>query len=153
LLLGTNPFYRAWIDGEERLVGNAILYPLGAPIGPGSTPTPRQAAAAAEPAAAPIPQAAQPKAAVRADTGGRNTIRDVRITVTRAQAAKLRSAVGRARLSKSLRAKVRYVHTRKTTTLVIRNVRSDDPHARQQWVVRIMDGLAKRKVRALSAQV
>ena len=35
----------------------------------------------------------------------------------------------------------------------MRNVRNDDPHARKDWVVRIMDGLAKRKIRALSAQV
>src|SRR5687768_6955823 len=47
----------------------------------------------------------------------------------------------RAQLSKRLRAKVRYTHTRTTTTLVMRNVRNDDPHARKAWVIRIMDGL------------
>ena len=45
------------------------------------------------------------------------------------------------------------MYTSKTATLVIRDVRSDDPHARKAWVIRIMDGLAKRKVRAISAQV
>ena len=35
----------------------------------------------------------------------------------------------------------------------MRNVRTDDPHARNAWVIRIMDSLAKRKVRAISAQV
>ncbi len=35
----------------------------------------------------------------------------------------------------------------------MRNVRSDDPHARTTWVIRIMDGLASRRVRAISAQV
>ena len=34
LLIGVNPFYRAWIDGEERLVGNGILYPTSAPVAP-----------------------------------------------------------------------------------------------------------------------
>ena len=51
LLIGVNPFYRAWIDGEERLVGNGILYPTTAAIPPSATP--KQAAAiAAEPACA-----------------------------------------------------------------------------------------------------
>jgi hypothetical protein len=61
--------------------------------------------------------------------------------------------VKQARLARKLRSKVRYTHTRTTTTLVMRNVRPDDPHARNTWVIRIMDGLAKRQVRALSAQV
>ena len=30
----------------------------------------------------------------------------------------------------------------------MRNVRTDDPHARKAWVIRIMDGLAKGKIRA-----
>jgi hypothetical protein len=151
LLLGTNPYYRAWIDGEERLAANAILYPLGAPIGPAATTT--QVAAAAEPAAAPVPEAKLPAVAPQADRSGRNTIRDVRITVKRNQAAKLRKAVKRAKLSRKLRGKVRYVHTRRTTTLVIRNVRTSDPHDRKDWVIRIMDGLAGSKVRAIRAQV
>jgi hypothetical protein len=45
------------------------------------------------------------------------------------------------------------VHTRKTTTLVMRNVRSDNAHARKTWVIRLMDGLAKRGVRAIRAQI
>ena len=60
---------------------------------------------------------------------------------------------GHAFLAKHLRAKVRYSYTAKTATLVMRNVRSDDPHARNTWVIRIMDNLAKYKVRAISAQV
>ena len=52
LLIGVNPFYRAWIDGEERLVGNGILYPTSAPVAP-SAPA-EVVAAATEPATAPI---------------------------------------------------------------------------------------------------
>jgi hypothetical protein len=151
LLIGVNPFYRAWIDGEERLVGNGILYPTSAPVAPSAPP--KLVAAATEPATAPIATAKLPDVKVRPDRGGRNTIRDVRITVKRGQSATLKTVVKQARLSKSLRAKVRYTHTKTTTTLVMRNVRNDDPHARKAWVVRIMDGLAKRKIRALSAQV
>ena len=151
LLIGVNPFYRAWIDGEERLVGNGILYPTTAVVPAGVEP--KTTAAAAAPATAPIPEAKLPAVKIRPDKGGRNTIRDVRITVKRGQSATLKSVVKQARLSKSLRAKVRYTHTKTTTTLVLRNVRNDDPHARKAWVVRIMDGLAKRKIRALSAQV
>ena len=151
LLLGTNPFYRAWIDGEERLVGNGILFPLGAPIAPNASAG--LVAAAAEPAAAPIAAAKLPASKLRADTGGRNTSKDLMIRVKRSQSAALKRAVNGAKLSKRLRVKVRYQNTRTTTTLVMRNVRSDDPHARTTWVVRIMDGLAHRRVRAISAQV
>jgi hypothetical protein len=151
LLLGTNPFYRAWIDGEERLVGNGILFPLGAPIGPNASAV--QVAAAAEPEGEPIAASKLPVSKTRPDTGGRNTSKDLIIKVKRSQGAALKRAVKGAKLSKSLRAKVRYQNTRTTTTLVMRNVRSDDPHARTTWVIRIMDGLASRRVRAINAQI
>jgi hypothetical protein len=151
LLLGTNPFYRAWIDGEERLVGNGILFPLGAPIA--SNASVAQVAAGAEPVGQPIAASKLPASKTRPDTGGRNTSKDLMIMVKRSQAAVLKSAVKGAKLSKKLRAKVRFTNTRTTTTLVMRNVRGDDPHARSTWVVRIMDGLAHRRVRAISAQV
>jgi hypothetical protein len=151
LLLGVNPFYRAWIDGEERLVANGILYPLGTPVAPEAGAAAVQAAA--QPAADPIARGALPKGTPKADQGGRNTARDLRVVVKRNQSKQLKAAVKSARLSKSLQKKVRYVYSAKTATLVMRNVRSDDPHARNAWVIRLMDNLAKRKVRAISAQV
>jgi hypothetical protein len=151
LLLGFNPYYRAWVDGEERIALNGILYPTSTAVEPSATP--KTVAAAAEPAAAPVPAAKLPAAKTSPDKGGRNTIRDLRITVKRAQSAPLKAAVKRAQLSKKLRAKVRYTYTKTTATLVMRNVRTDDPHARNAWVIRIMDGLAQRKVRAITAQV
>ena len=93
LLLGTNPFYRAWIDGEERLVGNGILFPLGAPIAPNASAA--AVAAAAEPAAAPVAAAKLPASRSRPDTGGRNTSKDLMIKVKRSQSAALKSAVKR----------------------------------------------------------
>jgi hypothetical protein len=151
LLLGFNPFYRAWIDGEERIVLNALLYPVGTAVAPEA-----KAAAvvdATEPAGEPVATAKLPAVKSRPDAGGRSTVRDLRIVVKRSQAKTLKSAVKQARLAKHLRAKVRYSYTAKTATLVMRNVRSDDPHARNTWVIRIMDNLAKYKVRAISAQV
>ena len=105
LLTGVNPFYRAWIDGEERLVGNGILYPTSAAIPPGATP--RQAAAiAAEPAAAPIAEAKLPAVKSRPDAGGRSTVRDLRIVVKRSQSKTLKSAVKHARLVRAISAQV-----------------------------------------------
>ena len=97
LLIGVNPFYRAWIDGEERLVGNGILYPTSAAVAPA-------APEAASPRRLSRPRRRSPREAaggqVRPDAGGRNTIRDVRITVKRGQSATLKSVVKQARLSK-----------------------------------------------------
>jgi hypothetical protein len=151
LLLGTNPYYRAWIDGEERMVANGVLFPLSAPIAPNASQS-KAAAVAAAPAAPPIVAAKLPAAAVRPDAGGRNISKDVRITVKRSQARTLQAAVAKAHLSKALLRKLRYVHTKKTTTLVLRNARGSNPHL-PGWVVRVMNGLEKRKVRALRAQV
>ena len=151
LLLGTNAFYRAWIDGEERMVGNGILFPLGGPIAPNASAA--QVAAAAEPLGTPIPASKVSASKPNPNGAGRDTSRDLMIKVKRSQTAALKRAVTSAKLTKALRAKVRYVNTRTTTTLVIRNVRSDDPHAREIWVMRIMKGLASRRVRAITAQV
>ena len=97
LLLGTNPFYRAWIDGEERLVGNGILFPLGAPIAPNASAA--LVAAAAEPASAPVAAAKLPASKSRPDTGGRNTSKDLMIKVKRSQGAALKSAAPWLRLT------------------------------------------------------
>ena len=78
---------------------------------------------------------------------------DVRITVKRSQSGALKAAVKKARLSKSLAKKVKYTYTAKTATMVVRGVRNDDPHARKVWVIRIMDTLAKGKIKPLQAQV
>ena len=63
--------------------------------------------------------------------------------------SELKAAVKSARLSKSAAEEGPLrVHAPRPPTLVMRNVRSDDPHARNAWVIRLMDDLAKRKVRA-----
>jgi hypothetical protein len=151
LLLGTNAFYRAWIDGEERMVANGILFPLGGPIAPNASAA--QIAAAAEPVGTPIPASTVSKQAPKANGAGRDTSKDLLIKVKRSQAAALKRAVKSAKLPKKLRAKVRYVNTRTTTTLVMRNVRGEEAHDRAIWTMRIIKGLESRRVRAITAQV
>ena len=95
VLFGFNPFYRSWKEQDERLVLNAVLYPKGGVV-TGAAPTPESAApapqaAAIEPVAAPV-KGQSAAAAVRAPvTKAPATDRDVRITVKRADAAKLKA--------------------------------------------------------------
>jgi len=82
-----------------------------------------------------------------------NVDRDVRIQVKRADGAKLKAAVKAAKLSKSINKKVKFSTTKKTVTLVIKNVRTSDEHARKSWVSRITHQLDRRKVDPLYALV
>ena len=157
VLLGFNPFYRAWKEQDERLVLNAALYPKGAQIG---SPAPSAVSAAPAPEADEIKAVAAPVAAAKLPVAGRAPVkagstadRDVRITVKRADGAKLKAAVKSAKLSKSLKRKLRYTRTKTSVTLVIKGVRTGDEHARKRWVSRITKGLDRRKVNPLGALV
>ena len=79
--------------------------------------------------------------------------RDLRIQVKRADAAKLKAAVKAARLSKSVKRKLKYSTTKKTVTLVIKGVRTSDEHARKAWVSRLRKELDRRKVKPVYALV
>jgi hypothetical protein len=157
VLLGFNPFYRSWKESDERLVLNAALYPKGAQIG---SPAPNAASAAPAPeaseiapVAAPIATAKLPETARAPVKAGSKADRDVRITVKRADGAKLKAAVKAANLSKSLKRKLSYKTTKTSVTLVIKGVRTGDEHARKSWVSRITKGLDRRKVEPLGALV
>ena len=160
LLFGFNPFYRSWKESDERLVLNAALYPKGAVIG-GSQPTPESAepapsAADIAPVAEPIAKAELPKAGAKARApikAGSTADRDVRISVKRADGAKLKAAVKAANLSKSLKKKLKYTTTKTSVTLVVKGVRTSDEHARKTWVSRITKQLDRRKVDPLYALV
>jgi hypothetical protein len=157
VLLGFNPFYRSWKEQDERLVLNAALYPKGAPM-PAAAPSPASAAPAPEaneiaPVAEPVPAAKLPEAAKAPVHTGSKADRDVRITVKRADSAKLKAAVKSANLSKSLKRKLSYKTTKTQVTLVIKGVRTGDEHARKTWVSRITQGLDRRKVTPLGALV
>jgi hypothetical protein len=157
IVFGYDPFFRAWKEQDERLVLNAALYPItdeDAPSPPSpETAKPAPSAAAITPAAPAVPQAKLPSTVSHGTTKARhrrhNADRDVRIRVRRHDARKLRSAVRHAKLSKKLRKKVHYRKNRRTVTLVVRNARSKNEHARRRWVSRIQTGLAKRKVKVL----
>jgi hypothetical protein len=151
LMLGTDPYYRAWTDGQERLVLNGILYPIGASVAPTASPT--VVAAAAKPVAPAIVKSKLPVVKADPDKGGADANRDLLITVRRSDGAKLRKAVKAAHLSKKLRSKVRFRTTRSSVTLVMKNVRTSNTHTREVWVGRIMGGLGKAHVTALAAQI
>lgn len=155
VLIGFNPFYRSWKEQDERLVLNAALYPKGAtapaaaPSAASAEPAPSVAkieAAAAPVAAAELPET--PRAAVRPSS---KADRDVRITVKRSQANKLKTAVKVAKLSKSVKRKIAYTKTKTTYTLVVKGVRTSDEHGRKEWVSRVTLALDSLKVRPVSA--
>ena len=58
-----------------------------------------------------------------------------------------------AKLSKSLKKKLKYTTTKTTVTLVVKGVRTTDEHARKTWVSRITQQLDRRKVDPLYALV
>ena len=79
--------------------------------------------------------------------------RDLKIKVKRSDAAKLKAAVKAAKLSKSIKRKLRYTTTKTSVTLVVKGVRTSDEHARKAWVSRIKHGLDRRKVKPIYALV
>ena len=58
-----------------------------------------------------------------------------------------------AKLSKSIKRKLRYTTTRTSVTLTIKGVRTSDEHARKDWVSRIKNGLDRRKVKPIYALI
>jgi hypothetical protein len=79
--------------------------------------------------------------------------RDLKIKVKRSDAKKLKAAVKAAKLSKSVKRKLRYTTTKTSVTLVVKGVRTTDEHARKEWVSRIKNGLDRRKVKPIYALV
>ena len=143
VMIGFDPFYRSWKEQDERLVLNAVLLPGSAPVAAPAArqergPAPSETGGASEPEApvvtgTPVPKAERMSTTVsRPLKANRATDRDVRITVARSAQKKLRSVVKRARLNKATSKKVRYVLTRKTVTLVIKGIRTNDEHGRSQ---------------------
>ena len=148
VMLGFDPFYRAWRESDERIVLNAVLYPAGDALAP-SAPAPRKAAAISlDDVAADLP-AVKPRPLAARNT----TARDVRIRVARKDAAKLRRAVKAAKLPKRLQRKVRWIRNRRTVTFVVKRVRTQaNQHERGVWVGKITHELEKRKVNILLGQ-
>ena len=152
LLLGTDPFYRAWTDGQERLVLNGVLYPIGARRSRRAHARPQAPAArAAGDAADRGEQAAGGPS--RPDTGGRDANRDLQIKVRRSERPALKAAVKAAHLSKRLQKLVHYSTTKLSVTLDDEE-RAHERHARPRAVGRPHHGRPdQRHVKALAAQI
>jgi hypothetical protein len=155
VLFGFNPFYRSWKEQDERLVLNALLYPADFTLPPSAAmrATAAPAATALAPLAAPLAKQRLPAVGPRPAKARGSLGRHVLIRVARKDARKLRAAVRAAKLSTRLRERVSYKPTSTTMTLVVRNVRTADEHARRTWVSRIMGGLKQRAVRVRLAQL
>ena len=155
IFFGFNPFFRSWKEQDERLVLNAVLYPLGAelPAAAATRSTAQPAATEVKPLSTPLAAKKLPAVASRPAKKVAAPDKHVIIRVARKQGGKLRAAVKAAKLSKSLRKRVSYKVTKTTVTLTVKNVRTADAHARQMWVARIMGGLKKRGVTAKMAQL
>ncbi len=151
VLIGHDAFYRAWKEGDERTVLNALLYPTTTALPPAAV---LRSVATAEPAGEPIAAAKLPAVKARPVRKSRGGDRDVRIQVKRRHAAKLRRAVRAAKLPRHLRKRVRYVRSRRTITLVVRGARTArNDHARGEWVRRVVGRLDRRGVKVLNAQL
>ena len=157
VMLGFNPFYRAWKEQDERLVLNAALYPNGAEI----APVPRRRrrprrpvpSTSITPAAAPVPEA---QAAQRDKVGPAGRPKADRDVPDPRQARRRREAEGgrQGGQAEQVRAREGALHDDQDDRHAGRQGRAhDDEHARQAWVSRIQDGLAKRKVTRSTALV
>jgi hypothetical protein len=156
VMMAFDPFFRAWKEQDERLILNAVLYPMGAAL-PASAVTrslsARALAQATAPTADPLPKADLPKVANRPVTKTVRIDRDVRIVVRRGDLARFRTAVKAARLPASAKRKVRYVHGGAKVTFVVKGVRPLGTDHHPQWIGRVMHQVAKRHLRPVSAQI
>jgi len=148
VLLGFNPFFRAWHEGSERMVLNATLYPTGPAIPAGASAS----GASATAVGLPLPSASLPTVALRPALEV-TTDRDVRIGVRAHDAGALRRSVRGAALPAAIAEHVGFEARGGVTTLVIRGVRGDDFEQRADWVGRLMSRLKRSRARILYAQV
>jgi hypothetical protein len=157
VMIGFDPFFRAWKEQDERIVLNAVLYPLGASLAASrsaATPTASQLAAATEPVAEPLAKAKLPKVAASSEAVKVSTIdRDVRIAVKAKDLGALRKAVKAAKLPASAKRKVRYAKAKGTVTFVVKGVRPLGTDHHPLWIGRVMHQLSKQRVKPLSAQL
>lgn len=159
ILLGFDPFFRAWKEQDERIVLNAVLYPLGASqpatalTGRDRAPTAAAVAAQTAPVADPLKQADLPAVASRPAVKAPDIDRDVRITIKARDLKALRKAVTAARLPASARRKVVFVHRGATLVFVVKGVRPTGTDHHPLWIGRVMHQLTHRKVHPLAAQL
>lgn len=164
VLIASDPFYRAWHEGAERVLLNAALYPVGAelPAGPGPVITRAAPAAGAAPAAPaakaalpvaePVPAAKLPEVASRPVFKTPDNSKDVFIEVRKYDGAALRKAVKAAKLAKSLSKRSSFIAGKRTVTFYVRRGAEEGGH-RPHWVSRVMGELTRRKVKPTQAKL
>jgi hypothetical protein len=98
-LIGSDPFFRAWAVGAQRLVLNGVLYPNTAPVGaPGAQRTARK----------PIPRKRLPKVRTRKAKTFHDPLSDVVLTVNRRRAGALKRVIRQAKLPAAVRHRARW---------------------------------------------
>jgi hypothetical protein len=104
IVIGSNPYFRAWNSGAQRLVLNAILYPMSAPVSGSfarvalSRKTSGDSAAVTAGVAKPLPKKALPKVKSRPVKGSHDPLADVLVTVKAKQLGSLKKVVAAAKL-------------------------------------------------------
>ncbi len=158
IMMGFDPFFRAWKEQDEREVLNAILYPLtpeldptDEPAAPEQVPTLASLERRLEEQA--IPGAKLPAAKSRPVTATSRADRDVRIEVPRAYMARLKLAVRLSQLPRRVAGRASYLKHRDSAVLLIKGVRTSNQHAREPWTRRVMAVLKARKIPVISAQL
>ena len=150
-LLSADPTFRAWLEGMERLLLNGVLYPTGSVITPAGHAAPITVPAGAiEPGEGEkLTRTALPKVKSRPANKYHDTTRDIRVTVRKSDAGKLRrvfKAVAPAKIKKSSR----FVKGRKSVTLIVTNAASTDGH-NEGWVSSFQDRLNAKGVEPLKS--
>ena len=115
-VLGSDPWYRSWVDVEWRMALNGALYPTGASIPAG----PARRTAVAEPASKPIAKKAMPKVRDRPVIKGVPAREDARIVVDPGDESKVKRLLRKADVPKSVRRKATWVTEGDKRVLVFR---------------------------------
>jgi hypothetical protein len=150
-LLSIDPTFRAWLEGAERLILNGVLYPTGTVLTPSghAAPITVPAGAIGPGEGEKLTRAQLPKVKNRPANRYHDTTRDIRVTVKKADARKLRR-VFRHTAPKKVRKSAKWARSRRTLTLILVNRASADGH-NNAWVARFQSRLNKRKVAPLRA--
>jgi len=150
----SDPFYRSWLPQQERTAFNAFLDPTGAEL-PATAPA--APPADLDSADKPVVKKALPKVKKRPARVSYDTNRTLKITVKRGknnrQAKVLRKAVKRAKVPAKTKKKIKWVRTKKTLTLKIKNGKAFDHETMPLWIHRVSTQLTKNKVQSIRWEV
>jgi hypothetical protein len=154
IMLGFDPFYRAWNTEEERLVLNAVLFPSGTPVPMGTTAVEaEQALAHAAAPVASIASASLPRVARRPVRPSGGSEKDVVLGVARSDAARLRRAVKAAGLSRRYTKHASFVRRDRMYEYVMRGVRTGDVEDRSGWESQLLGTISAHKISLKLGQI